>query len=219
MEAIQKETFFASAFLPCHHDLAKAGTRIEAIVAHPNIPNKFDYLVLPEIPKQPNNKHLSINTMRVSFKQIKKVKMIRTFSHNSSVFSDWRPDTDKVIEEAFRLDSQYLKIHKFVRDPDEAKRIKEVLRKYFVPLKNQFLQLAANPKFFPSICWFDFILQANEWKIIDKHNLTQTDIDRSFIAVNYEEVDLENNDDNSLCRYEFMELIVRLAKIKFTDKG
>ena len=39
------------------------------------------------------------------------------------------------------------------------------------------------------------------------------------MAVNYEEVDLEENDDNSLCRYEFLEIIVRMAKIKYKDKG
>ena len=32
-------------------------------------------------------------------------------------------------------------------------------------------------------------------------------------------MDLDANDDKSLCRYEFLELFVRLAKIKFYDKG
>lgn len=44
-------------------------------------------------------------------------------------------------------------------------------------------------------------------------------MDRAFVATNYEEVDLENNDDNSLCRYELLEIIVRLAKMKYVDKG
>lgn len=44
-------------------------------------------------------------------------------------------------------------------------------------------------------------------------------MDRAFVAVNYEEVDLDNNDDNSLCRYELLEIIVRLAKIKYMEKG
>jgi len=49
--------------------------------------------------------------------------------------------------------------------------------------------------------------------------LTSQDIDRTFIAVNFEEVELEANDDKSLCRYEFLEITVRLAKIKYYDKG
>ena len=47
--------------------------------------------------------------------------------------------------------------------------------------------------------------------------LTSTDVDRCVIAVNFEEVELENNDDKSLCRYEFLEIISRLAKIKYYD--
>lgn len=48
--------------------------------------------------------------------------------------------------------------------------------------------------------------------------MTTQDVDRSFVATNYEEVELDNNDDNSLCRYELLEIIVRLAKIKYTEK-
>ena len=48
--------------------------------------------------------------------------------------------------------------------------------------------------------------------------MSATDIDRTFIAVNFEEVDLEANDDKSLCRYEFLEITCRLAKIKYFDK-
>ena len=64
----------------------------------------------------------------------------------------------------------------------------------------------------------DFTAACNKWKIIDK-NLSTQDMDRCFVATNFEEIDLDNNDDNSLCRYELMEIIVRMAKIKFFDKG
>lgn len=56
------------------------------------------------------------------------------------------------------------------------------------------------------------------WKVLDQ-NLTSQDVDRLFIATNYEEVDLDNNDDNSLCRYEFLEIAARMGKCKFFDKG
>lgn len=63
----------------------------------------------------------------------------------------------------------------------------------------------------------DFTSACNKWKILDK-NLTTSDMDRSFVATNFEEVDLEANDDNCLCRYELLEIIVRLAKIKYLEK-
>lgn len=45
------------------------------------------------------------------------------------------------------------------------------------------------------------------------------DIDQIFIATNFDENQHQNNDEKSLVRYEFLEIIVRLAKLKFKDKG
>lgn len=52
--------------------------------------------------------------------------------------------------------------------------------------------------------------------MIDK-NLTLATVDRLFIAVNYEGVPggLEDNPDKELCRYEFYEILVRMACAKF----
>jgi len=52
---------------------------------------------------------------------------------------------------------------------------------------------------------------------VDK-NLTSQDIDRIFIATNFEAEDIEENDDKGLCRYEWVEIMARMAKAKFTDK-
>ena len=55
-------------------------------------------------------------------------------------------------------------------------------------------------------------------KIPDK-NVGLATIDRVFIATN---VELEKNDDNpdkALCRYEFMEILVRLANRKYKEPG
>lgn len=68
------------------------------------------------------------------------------------------------------------------------------------------------------IDWLDFVTACSSWGIIGS-NLSQTDIDRIFIATNFEEEDLEENDDNSLCRFEFLEIIARMAKTKFYGKG
>lgn len=62
----------------------------------------------------------------------------------------------------------------------------------------------------------------NTWNIVNKKDLSISDIDRLFCAVNFEEVggeagDLDDNPDKELCRYEFFEIIVRMAKLKFCD--
>lgn len=79
----------------------------------------------------------------------------------------------------------------------------------------------ASPKSYPVIDWMDFVDACNKdgWKIVDsiRKDLTSSDIDRIFIATNFEEEDLEENDDNSLCRFEFLEIIARMAKCKFFE--
>lgn len=42
-----------------------------------------------------------------------------------------------------------------------------------------------------------------------------TSIDNAFIITNFEEVDLEDNPDRLLCRYEFYEILVRIASEKY----
>ena len=69
----------------------------------------------------------------------------------------------------------------------------------------------------------DFTTICNNWRIVDRKDLSTSDIDRLFFAVNFEEVggtagDLEDNPDKELCRYEFFEIIVRMAKLKYENQ-
>ena len=43
--------------------------------------------------------------------------------------------------------------------------------------------------------------------------------DTYFKATNFEEVDQDNNDDNALNRFEFFEILLRIAKGKYMDFG
>lgn len=54
---------------------------------------------------------------------------------------------------------------------------------------------------------------------VDGHYLSRGIIDTHFKAANYEIVDSDDNADNALCRYEFMEFIVRIAKVRLLDPG
>ncbi len=44
-------------------------------------------------------------------------------------------------------------------------------------------------------------------------------IDRLFIATNVELFDMVDNADRALCRFEFYEIIVRIAQSKLVDLG
>ena len=54
---------------------------------------------------------------------------------------------------------------------------------------------------------------------IDDKWCSMSTIDRLFIATNVEMVELEDNPDRDLCRYEFYEIIVRMADERYRKSG
>jgi hypothetical protein len=155
--------------------------------------------------------------MPVPEKFVRKIQEIRVFKLENSVFSKFKLDTPKVIDLACADDCNFSKIHRFVKDLDDRAAVFKMVKKYYSLLKDQFLSCIAT-KSYPVIDWMDFVSSCHKWKVIDS-DLTSMDIDRIFIATNYEEEDLEDNEDNSLCRYEFMEIMCRMAKSKYCQSG
>lgn len=51
------------------------------------------------------------------------------------------------------------------------------------------------------------------------HKISISTIDRLFIATNYEIEDNIENPDRALCRFEFFEILLRIANAKFRDTG
>jgi hypothetical protein len=148
---------------------------------------------------------------------VKKVKEIRYFSLDTSVFKGFKFETEELIEKSLRFDWNLMKM-KFVKDKDDQDKIFQIFKKYFIQIRNQFLTKISNPKTYPAIEWLSYVNTCQKWGIIDK-NLTSTDVDRLFIATNFEEVSNEQNDEKSLCRYEFFEIIVRMANQKFFENN
>lgn len=116
---------------------------------------------------------------------------------------------------------KYSKIRKFVKEPEALKQLTEVLFDYYELIFEQYVwgQGISN---YPSVSMIDFSNQCTGWKIVHKKYLSTTDIDRLFFAVNFEEVggeaeDLDDNPDKELCRYEYFEIIVRMAKLKYEN--
>ena len=113
---------------------------------------------------------------------------------------------------------RYWKVDKVTDDYSEQMEVKEVIREYFEPLKNIFISAASHYNNPPDINKREFFFFVQDAKIPDR-NIHSGIIDTYFKATNFEEVDMEQNDDNSLCRFEFMEMIVRIAKGKYMDYG
>ena len=60
----------------------------------------------------------------------------------------------------------------------------------------------------------EFAQRANMFR----HNWRVQDLNRLFVATNFEEVKSVYNDDTALIRFEFIELMVRIAKDKYLDR-
>mmetsp|Transcript_41069 Transcript_41069/g.39584 ORF Transcript_41069/g.39584 Transcript_41069/m.39584 type:complete len:237 (+) Transcript_41069:504-1214(+) len=73
---------------------------------------------------------------------------------------------------------------------------------------------------FPCISWIDFSNFCEKCNLFDKAIQIAT-IDRLFIATNVvlEKLEQEDNPDKALCRYEFYEILIRIAAAKFKDTG
>ena len=88
------------------------------------------------------------------------------------------------------------------------------MKKYFKPLKDCFLHLAASSAW-PNIGALDLADFATKAKFLDNFvNLSA--VDRTFIAANLKVSD-NAAPSNGLKRYEFLEILVRLANIKYLE--
>lgn len=90
---------------------------------------------------------------------------------------------------------------------------------YVMYLKSVYIILISNSNF-PAITWNDFTTFVNSCKLIDE-NLTLSTVDRLFIATKSSggTRELEDFPERDLARFEFYEIIVRMAAAKYKDPG
>ena len=90
-----------------------------------------------------------------------------------------------------------------------------MLLSHYLSIKNMFLLMAANSNY-PCIGLNDYTLFIQRCNIYDK-NLTLASVDINLAATNVSLNDYKNSSERELHRYEFMEVIVRLASTKFKE--
>ncbi|CAI2382226.1 unnamed protein product [Moneuplotes crassus] len=150
---------------------------------------------------------------KVKEKCVKKRMILHKFIKRNSVFKAWKEDTHDRLLRAFELDMAHSKISKFTGPKEIYEEVTDLLYRHTSKIKDLFTYGIGNSSF-PSISWLDFCDMCKAWKIVDK-NLNFSTIDRVFIVTNFEEVEQEDNPDRDLCRYEFYEIIARLAREKY----
>jgi hypothetical protein len=84
-------------------------------------------------------------------------------------------------------------------------------------IKKVFTCYAATSSF-PTISMLDFSTLCAACQMIDK-NLSLATLDRLFIATNVELVEMDDNPDKELCRFEMIEILVRIAGAKYKESN
>jgi hypothetical protein len=142
------------------------------------------------------------------------------FKKEHSVFNLWKEDTKSKLQACLRHDFENWKLQRFVKDPDEQRRVEEIITKNFAGIKSVF-HFEISKSLFPCISWIDFTNFCISCKVPDNECVLAT-LDRLFIATNVivaGQSAADENPDNALCRFEFLEIMVRLANAKYRETG
>ena len=114
----------------------------------------------------------------------------------------------------FELDWNYAKMKRIFknRKKDFAK-VKKVWWEHYPRIKELFISESGYSNY-PNISWNDFTAFWNTCQLVDK-NLGLSTLDRIFIATNVSMHEYSANAERDLSRYEFMEILVRIANEKY----
>ena len=144
-----------------------------------------------------------------------KAEVVRPFSKEHSVFAPWKEDTAATLAACWAQDFQHWKAPRVCKDPEDLENVMALVREHYAALKHIFYSLIAC-KEYPRVGWMNFGLFAEQVAVVDAaHHVSLETVDRAFIATNYDVEHTEGNPEKQLCRYEFLEILVRLAGEKY----
>ena len=138
------------------------------------------------------------------------------WSISTSVFKDYRLDTPDFLYDCFEFDWKASKLANFVKAPEVQEQVKTILRgvyEYVVEAYRTLSAYSGNELF--CVTQNVLIEFLNDCKVID--SLFQV----SDLGVNWNSANAGKekgeiyNAGNGLCRYEFMEILVRIANDRF----
>ena len=101
----------------------------------------------------------------------------------------------------------------------EFKKIKDTLWKHYARLLNIYKFELGTASTYPTISMNDFTSFGNRTKIIDGKNLLLANLDLLLVATNVSTHSYKNNAERDLQRYEFYEIIVRIANFRYKEKN
>ena len=136
----------------------------------------------------------------------------------TSIFADFRPDNEAIMDQCFQHDSKYWKINRLTKSADELTQTLQIVKENYQMLKDLFMTVNSNSRY-PFINMIDFGRFIQQMKLLDE-TLDLNSLDRIFIAANTRDTSLEQtgtkqskdlNPENLLVRHKFVEALVRCA--------
>jgi len=139
-----------------------------------------------------------------------------------SVFRDYREDTTAYLMKCFEEDFQYGKISRTVNKKGDVEaelaEIKACLFREYLPIINIFDYYAGTSSY-PTISMNDFTSFSNQCGILDHTNIKLADLDLILVATCVSINEYVSSAEKDMQRYEFMEMLVRVAHERLKDKN
>lgn len=159
--------------------------------------------------------HRKEDLPRFKLGQFSRVKKEIPFVREASVFRDWFPDTKRVLDTTLQRDLERWKCPRFIKDEDDLADVVFTIKSQFPEIKHVHHTLISGDSY-PHIGLMEFTKFAVATDILDE-TIEQQTIDRMIIA---SKVGSPPGVANSqLFRYEFLELFVRIADVKYRQSG
>ncbi|GBG27539.1 NACHT, LRR and PYD domains-containing protein 3 [Hondaea fermentalgiana] len=152
-----------------------------------------------------------------------------SFLQEDGVFAALGKESTEDTVKAFKADCSHAKFQRVVKDKDERNNMLSALQENYSILRVVYQLFCANHTGLSvtSVSWHSFFEFCQMCLIVDD-KLDQKDLENMFVAVNVNDasrdqgVDMTGrklNPDRDLCRYEFVEIVGRIAIKKFFQRG
>lgn len=133
-----------------------------------------------------------------------------------SLFKDYKSDNDRILDDCLEFDWRHSRIPNFVKSSEEISNLKNLLRANYALIKVAYKNLSAyggsDVFSIGSNIFTDFL---NECKIFDSnYGLSDLGVNLNSTLIQKEKGQIYNP-GNSLVRYEFIEILLRVAVDKY----
>lgn len=157
---------------------------------------------------------------RIPLRKYQPVVKKKEWSLADSMFKDYKLDSPELLGRCFEYDWGKCKVPRLIKDVNQLQQVKDILSSRYQVLKEVY-------KYYSSISpageiWsigqMVFTDICNESKLLD-NSFRLSDIDFHLKGALFQEVRNPRSPPNSLVRFQFMEILVRIALDKFFKSG